>query len=91
MLGEPLEGSPAISVPSARRQAESRRWVTGKTIAVFRWTTPFGNLAILIELRTHGFASHPYGWFAFVVEHENATLGEGMANRPRWIGKPGPP
>ena len=28
---------------------------------------PFGSLAILGQ-RTHSFASHPYGWFAFVVD-----------------------
>jgi hypothetical protein len=36
-----------------------------------RGTTPFGSLAIRpLRERTHGFASHPRGWFAFVVDHD---------------------
>jgi hypothetical protein len=39
-------------------------------------TTPFGGLAILDESRTHDFASHPYGWFALIVEPGSRTLPE---------------
>jgi hypothetical protein len=53
------------------QRIEKQGWKA--TSAVVPLDHPFGNLAILTMLRTHGFASHPYGWFAFVVELGNYT------------------
>jgi len=55
-----------------------------------RGTTPFGSLAIRSRRnRTHGFASHPRGWFAFVVVHDHtrpADAGQLSWTNEHWEG-----
>lgn len=71
-----LRRGPLASAPTAPGyvpKACGRPVADGTPARLAVWTTPFGSLAIPKGTGTHGFASHPSGWFAFVVEHGNRS------------------